>query len=110
MPGFLSRFARAAALSIAVGLAPSFAYAMVGEIPAMPAQEQSGGGSSANSGGSGSSGSTGSSPGSSSGSPTPSATCEPSALLSGLLGLGTLGGWYSGRLRLTPRRRRSLSP
>lgn len=73
-------------------LMPSCAFAMVGDVPSMPQVEQTNQGTS---GGNTSGGTSSSSPGGTSGSTStgsgsPATTPEPSALLSGLLGLGLL--------------------
>jgi hypothetical protein len=91
MPFSMKRIVLAAILGTAATLAgmPSCARAMVGDVPSMPTLEQTttvtSGGSTDTSGGT--------SPGS--GSPPPTSTPEPSAFLSGLLGIGLLAAYLT---------------
>ena len=91
MPFSMKRIVLAAILGTAVTLAgmPSCARAMVGDVPSMPTVEQT---TTVTSGGGSTDTSSGTPPGS--GSP-PSSTPEPSALLSGLLGIGLLAAYLT---------------
>ena len=88
-PFSMKRIVLAAVLGAAAALAgmPSRASAMVGDIPSMPTTEQT---TTVTSGGGSPGTSSGTPPGS--GSP-PSSTPEPTALLSGLLGIGLMAAY-----------------